>query len=326
MIQIRSDEFYRKMDKLSNKIEAYGNAYHQKLTQAVDVISKWIYIFGNFILSLLTIISDLLMTQYKKARYLTIPLHWIWIFLWAYLSISEFENEPTNKVGVHYIQALAGDGKSTFLWQKMADYAKMTGKCSYVTTKMEKIKYDELGTPYLNHIHFDIHKFFGLRNKDDKFGQQLIRFNPELACAVVFDEIHVLNNNRNNRSSEYNHTFIPMISSFVLQRHFGINWILVASQQPRNDNQIMNILTSYNKVKIKKGFIYSKWLEDGKFTRRIKGWRVKTFTVSADNEYLKLDSRNRWFKPATVSFDDFETLNMKDTLDNVPIDRKDVLR
>lgn len=325
MKTFRDDAFYKKIDHLCDRIDLFADAYHERLNTAVDKLYHMIDKASNIVLSILSSISDMLMDHYKLARYLTIPLHWIWILLWAYFQDNDFDNDPTNKVGVHYIQALAGDGKSTFLWQKMDDYAKKTGKCSYVTTKMEKIKYDELGTPYLNHIYFDIHEFYGVKNPTDKFGTQLKRFNSDLACATVYDEIHAINNNRNNRSSEYNQSFIPMITSFVLQRHFGINWILVASQQPRNDNQIMNILSSYNKVKIRKGFIYKKWLEDGKFIRRIKGWRVKTFTVSADNDYLKLDSKNRWFKRATVSFDDFETLNMKDTLNNIHVDRKDTI-
>ncbi len=59
--------------------------------------------------------------------------------------------------------------------------------------------------------------------------------------------------------------------------------------------------------------------------RRIKGWTVHTYSVSADNDYLKLDSKQKWFKNATVNFDDFETLNMKDMLDNVGVDRREVL-
>lgn len=326
MKPIRGDNFYMKLDRLSDKLDLYGDIYHHKLTSIVDLIAIGLDHINKVILSVLSSISDVLMEHYKKARYLTMPLHWIWIFLWAYFEKNNFDNESLNEIGVHYIHALAGHGKSTLLWQKMHDYAVKTGKCSYVTTKMEKIKYDELGMPYLNHYYFDIHDYYGLKNKEDKFGQQLIRFDKKSATALVIDEIHYLNNNRNNRSSEYNHTFIPMISSFVTQRHYGINWILVASQMPRNDNQIMNILTSYNKIKVKKGFIYKKWLDDGKFTRQIKGWRIKTFRVSADNDYLKLESQKNWFKHATVDFEDFETLNMKDLLNEVPIDRREVLQ
>lgn len=322
---IRDEAFYERLDKLSDKIDLYGDIYHDKLTAVVNSITLMLDHINKVILNNLSVISEFLMTHYKKVRYITMPLHWIWIYLWDYFDKFEYNNEVLNEIGVHYIHALAGHGKSTLLWQKMYDYSVMTGKCSYVTTKMEKLKYDELGAPYLNHFYFDIHEFFGIKDKNQKFGQQLKRFDKKQASALVFDEIHYLNNNRNNRSSEYNHTFIPMISSFVTQRHFGINWILVASQMPRNDNQIMNILTSYNKIKIKKGFVYKKWLADGKFTRSIKGWKIKTFRVSADNDYLKLESQKNWFKHATVDFEDFETLNMKDILNDIPMDRRAVL-
>ncbi len=322
---LRNEHFYQKLDSWSESVVQFADLYHKNLTSKVDTITKYIANFGDWVLDLLQPLNQTLMNHYKKARYLTIPLHWIWILLWAYLENYDNQLDPTNKEGLHYIQAPVGGGKSTFEWQKMYDYGRMTGKCSYVTTKMERIKYDDLGQPYLNHIRFDIHEFYGLKNKDEKFGTQLKRFNSKLATAIVIDELHVLNNNRNNRTSEYNHTFIPMINSFVLQRHFGIKWILVASQMPKNDTQIMSILTSYNKIRIKKGFMYKKWLEDGKFIRRIKGWTVHTYSVSADNDYLKLDSKQKWFKEATVNFDDFETLNMKDMLDHVDVDRRAVI-
>lgn len=325
MKTIRSNRFYEKLDAMCDSLDDFADFYHDRLTHGVDIFTRGLEKFGDYFLEMLQPINNTLMAHYKEARYLTMPLHWIWIYLWAYFQNYDSEMDPTNKEGVHYIQALAGGGKSTFLWQKMYDYGQMTGKCSYVTTKMEKIKFDELGQAYLHHIRFEPKEFYGLKDNDDKFGQQLKRFNSELATCLVYDEMHVLNNNRNNRTSEYNHVFIPMISSFVLQRHFGLKWILIASQMPKNDTQIMSILSSYNKVQIKKGFVYKKWLEDGKFMRSIKGWTVKNFSISADNDYLKLDSKKKFFKHATVDFSDFETLNMKDTLDNVGVDKREII-
>lgn len=324
-MNMRSERYYDRLNQWSEALESFAESYHSKLTKMGDIFTKGLSQCSDFVLEQLQPINEFLMTHYKKARYLTLPLHWIWILLWAYFQTYDDEDDPTNQEGLHYIQAPVGGGKSTFMWQKMYDYGKMTGRCSYVSTKMEKIKYDEIGTPYLNHIYFTIDEFYGLKHPDDKFGQQLKKFNSALACALVIDELHVLNNNRNNRTSEYNQKFIPMINSFVLQRHFGIKWILVGSQMPKNDTQIMSILTSYNKLNIKKGFVYSEWLKDGRFIRRIKGWTIHSYKVSADNDYLKLDSNKKLFKKATVDFSDFETLNMKDALDDLLTDRREVL-
>lgn len=329
----KNEEFYEKLDSWCESLDQFADSYHKSLTSKVNEATRYLSNFSDWFLEQLQPLDKLIMSHYKSARYLTMPLHWIWIYLWAYFQAFDNDMDPTNKEGTHYIQALPGGGKSTFMWQKMYDYGKMTGKCSYVTTKMEKIKYDDLGQPYLHHIFFAPNEFYGLKNKGnkatgelpDKFGSQLKKFDTSLASALVFDEMHVLNNNRNNRMSEYNHVFIPMISGFVTLRHDGFKWILVSSQMPKNDTQIMSILTSYNKVKIKKGFVYKKWLEDGKFCRRIKGWTVHSYTVSADNDYLKLDSSKKFFKTATVDFSDFETLNMKDRLNDIPTDRREVL-
>lgn len=325
LTKMSNENFFGKLDILCDRLNTFAEEYHKTLSKSIDTFGTYIIKFGDLVLNLLTSMSDFLMDNYKTARYLTIPLHWIWIWLWEYFNDYDGDGELLNLEGSHYLQALPGGGKSTLQWQKMYDYGKMTGKCSYVTTKMEKIKFDELGQPYLNHIHFELDEFWGKREKDDKFGTQLKRFNKDLATAIVIDELHVLNNNRNNRTSEYNATFIPMINSFVTMRHHGIKWILVSSQMPKNDTQIMSILTTYNRVQIKKGFVYKKWLEDGRFIRRIKGWVIKTYSVSAENDYLKLEKRRKWFKQATVDFSDFESLNMADSLDSVSIDRRAVL-
>lgn len=322
---IRTEAFYDRLETWCNNLEKFAEDYHNFLTKVVNKFTGYLSCLGDLVLDLLTLISDILMDHFKTARYLTMPLHWLWIWLWDYLTNYDRNIEPLDQEGVHYIQALPGGGKSTLQWQKMYDYGLMTGKCSYVTTRMEKIKFDELGQPYVNHFFFELDEFWAKKDKDDKVGTQLKYFDKNLATAIVIDELHVLNNNRNNRSSEYNATFIPMISSFVKMRHDGIKWILVSSQMPKNDTQIMSLLKSYNKVQIKKGFVYKKWLEDGKFIRRIKGWTIRTFSVSAENDYLKLDKKRKWFKVATVDFSDFETLNMANSLGNIPTDRRAVL-
>lgn len=320
-----NERFSLKLDKLSDDVLKFADVYQDVLEKATKPINKVLDYIGLKVWTGLLDFSKTLMEFYGYARALTIPLHWLWIWGWIYFYNNRDEREPTNTIGTHYVQALAGGGKSTFIWQKIHDYAKMTGKCSYITTEMEKLKFDTDGTPYVHHIHFRPKDFYGVLKEGDQFGEQKKRFNSDLACCLAFDEIHVLNNNRLNGSRAYNHVFIPMINSFVLQRHFGINWVIVASQQPKNDNQIMNILVGYHRVAIKKGFIYSKWLNDGKFERKIKGWSVRSYTVKVENNYLKLASKKRWFKRATVSFDDFESLNMAKTLNHLPVDRKAVV-
>lgn len=319
------DNIISRLENASKAVEERLDIIDSYFAKVLDPIADFIQRAFNLVESALFNLGKQILKYYKQARYITIPFHWLWIWLWQYFYSNKDLKEPTNEVGVHYVSALAGQGKSTFLWQKMNDYAKMTGKCSYVTTAMEKLKYDDDGNAYVHHIQFRPEDFFGPIGDESKLGYQKKRFNNDLACAIVYDEMHVLNNNRLNSTRENKQVFIPMISSFVMQRHFGFNWILIASQQPRNDNQIMNILVGYHQVRIKKGFVYKDWLKDGLFTRRIKGWSVKTFNVKATESSLQLVSRKRWFKKATVSFDDFESLNMKNALDHLPVDRKAVL-
>jgi hypothetical protein len=333
----KHDDFLDKLSDLSDVIESYSDLISDRITNVTNKIQKVINIAADKWKLFLKEISDLIMGFYPIARLITFPMHWIWIAVWNYFSETPEARELLNKEGTHYITALAGGGKSTLAWQKMYDYGKMTGKCSYVTTEMEKVKYDEMGKPFVRHIHFRPSDFYGLEIsekfdengkpiKEFKQGVQKKRFNKDLATCLVFDEMHYLNNNRLNGTKENKQSFIPMINSFVLQRHAGMKWILVLSQMPKNDTQIMNILTGYHRIQIKKGFSYSKWLEDGLFRKVIKGWKIHSFEVKVENDYLKLVTTKKWFKTATVDFSDFETLNMKTSLEHLPVDQRKVLQ
>lgn len=299
-----SEEILFSFIKISQKI------FYSILMLFYKVVLEFI---KNTIINAVEIYNDFVIQFYNLARWTTIPLNKLWILGWLELILSGDGKEPLDEEGLHYITGLQGSGKSSLMFAKMKDYAHKTGRASYVNTKMEKPKLSVNGY-YVYHRLFSADEFY-----KDKVA--IKQFNTEMFCSIVYDELHFFNNNRMNRSNDYNSTFIPMINDNVLMRHKNIKWVLYSSQFPRNDIQIMTLLKGYHRVKVKKGIDYRKWLETGKFEISLLGWRIKSYELEISENNYKLKLVKRWFKRNNNYLGDYDTLAMRDVNKDVPIDR-----
>lgn len=307
------------LEKIFNNYESIFDErypkYQEKLLIFINFYYKYFEILiENIIFEGILYYNDYVLILYRTARFTTIPLNKLWIIGWMKTTFSlGRKKEPLDEEGNHYITALVGGGKSSLMKAKMDDYAAMTGKASYVTTRMEKPKFD--GSQwYVNHRFFNFEEFFG-------GGKQIKKFNTNLFCAVIFDEMHLKNNQRNNKKTEYNEIFIPIVNSSIRMRHDGIKWMLFSSQMPKNDIQLMSLIKYYHKVKVIKGIRYWDWILTGEFKYTILGWKIQTFTVEANDSGLNLKKHKTWYKKCYQSYlDDFETLAMKDDNNKLPMD------
>ncbi len=308
-------------DFIANNIEKSRIWFFSILSKTKVLFFKFLMIVYNFVLDFIKRLAgefidtynNFVINYYHIARYSTIPLNKLWILGWIRLILMKDYGEPLDESGTHYIYALPGDGKSSLMFAKVKDYARRTGKASYINTKMEKPKYGSNGW-YVNHRVFEASEFW-------QGGEQKRRFNTDVFCALVHDEIHFNNNQRRNKERAYNDIFIPMINSNVLMRHEGIHWILYASQMRRNDIQLMSLIKYYHKVKVKRGVDYKKWLKDGKFEFTVLGWRIKTYTVEILDNGFKLHRHRAWYKSNNRNYLwDFDTYAMKNVNDHLPLD------
>lgn len=294
-------------------INDFLNKYENVVTSIQEKITIVVYAVINVISTISNIAADIALGIYTVGRYMTFPIHFIWIWGWLRIIRKKDDTLPIFNVGAHYIYGLPAAGKSTMVYHAMMDWAYRTGKSSYTTEQMEMPRKDLNGTEYYHHQVFEPSDFF-------EEGEQKYSFDPDFNI-VVYEEMLTKYNQRNNKQRAYNDEVIPMIGSMGTQRHQGIDLFYFISQQPKADVQIMNMLAGYHIPKIRKVFDYKKWLETGKFSFRIKGWWIKSSTIiptGADG--YKISKPKRWFYENTHSdiFEYFNRLNMKAKFDKLP--------
>ncbi len=251
----------------------------------------------------------------KVMRYTTIPIHWLWI--WHDLNRmtnDSIEELPHFQVGAQYIYGRPGDGKSTFIYHSMMDYAYHTGKCSYTTAMMETPRKDLNGKEYYYHQLFKPSDFY-------KEGEQVAGFDSKHFNIVVYEEMLTQYQQRNNAKKSYNDEVLPMVASMGTQRHQGIDLFYFISQLPKNDIAIMLMLAGYHKIKVRKVLDYKHWLETGKIHFRIHGWKVTSYTIepSGMNDYKLLKNKTWFYKnkyPEDMAY--FNRLNMKEKYAKLP--------
>ena len=306
------------------KVENYENKLIDFVTKYEQIVHKIIRFIEGFFVKFFEILEktmfnflELIKLLSKIIRYLTYPLHWIWILieLASMKKETKLTDLPQFQLGAHYIYGKPASGKSTFMYHSMMDYAYYTGKTSYTTVMMETARTNCYGREYYLHQLFGPSEFF-------VEGEQILAFDTKRHNIIVYEEILGIYHQRNNAKKDYNDEVLPMIAAMGDQRHQGIDLFFFISQLPRNDIAIMQMLKGFHEPKIKKQFDYRYWLQTGKFRFRIKGWKVTSHEVvpSGGSDY-KLVNKRVWFYKNIYDedFKYFNTLNMKSKYDKMKV-------
>lgn len=306
-----------RLELYESKLLSFINKYEQIIQTTIGFIAFLALKFWQLFEKLMFGLLELINLISKPIRYLTYPLHWIWIKFELYLmrKDAQLTDLPQFKMGAHYIYGKPASGKSTFMYHSMMDYAYYTGKTSYTTAMMETPRKNVYGREYFIHQLFAPNEFF-------VDGEQIVAFNTNRHNVIVYEEILGTYHQRNNAKKSYNDEVLPMIAAMGDQRHQGIDLFFFISQLPRNDIAIMQMLKGYHEPKIKKQFDYKNWLKTGKFRFRIKGWKVTSHEVapSGGNDY-KLTNKRVWFYKNIYDqdFEYFNKLNMKSKYDKMTV-------
>jgi len=302
------------IDAYEKKVLSFVSSYERILDK---VINAWFFIIMHFISlfrNITVIFGKTLSISGKFMRYSTYPIHWIWIKNELKLKDNaQIEDLPLFQVGGHYIYGKPGSGKSTVVYHAMMDYAYYTGKCSYTTEMMEMPRINLSGREYFYHQLFQPSDFF-------QDGEQISSFDDHYN-VIVYEEMLTKYQQRNNKEKGYNSEVLPMIAAMGTQRHQGIDMFYFISQLPRNDIALMQMLSWYHEPKIKKAFDYKLWLDTGKIRFYIKGWHIKSYSVTPKSGYdYDLKLQQTWFYDC-VHHDDmtyFNRLNMKSKYAKLP--------
>lgn len=290
----------------------------------LDAIKEKIF----FLIKILCIIFEILIQAiciiflkiYAIMRYSTIPYNWIIIRTWLWNLFRGGHSTPLDIVGVHYIQAPPGGGKSLLLKVLSDQVNQEKKKGVYLTKAIEKPKIDENGNKYVYNRFIDIKSYFDLNPDSKTAGQPIKRFNFNKYIQLFFDEFHLDNNNRDNKTKLYNLFFKPLLEQFISMRHDGCERIILTSQVASNDIQLMPMLARYHTLRLKKGIKWSEWMETGKFIYRPLKFRIKSFIIDPFNPDKKTLERIWNLSITLKNLEDFDSYAMRGSKNNLPLD------
>lgn len=175
--------------------------------------------------------------------------------------------------GVHFITAPSGAGKtllSNWILRSMC-----LGKDAFMWVNIDQ---------YDNNItqHFLVDGLF-------KDGQQIAKLSKKWgnkkSKGVIFDEINLFFNRRENKKKEYNEIFIPLMKFSVTHRHQDQDRIYFLGQNKNlQDTQIQSILKYQHRVFASKKWYYYYFREKQEMIYAPKYLKVITFNnVGQDN-------------------------------------------
>lgn len=304
--------------------ERFTNKYIEKVNNFTKKYTKTLYKFLECILKIKLFLVKLinmfinLCVEISKAlynplvRYITFPFHKLWILGWIELIYKGKDKTMPFPKGMKYIQSKQGGGKSSFMYHFTKWHWDLTGKGSYINVSMEKPKFTYDQKLYVENYLFILDDFF-------ENGEMVYRFETEKNSCVIIDEFQQENSYRRNKTSLYLERMEGMEKFMTGLRHQHMDHVWVASQLNKNDITVMQLLVAYYTVKVKKGFDYKKWLEDGKFRITIQGWKMQEKHIDTQSGIVKLIDGKKFYIPRKFDLDDFETLNKKGQYAKLPV-------
>ncbi|MDY0277168.1 MAG: hypothetical protein RBQ97_03690 [Acholeplasma sp.] len=256
---------------------------------------------------------------WKKARFLTWPLHKIWTYY--YVKIVKRKKEEYDIIdsteGLQIISGNTGSGKSTLGFDIIEKDLLLNNKPWYVNTLIEKPRYY---TPLEAYVRF--HRYIPFNKVWSDYKMKLQLSNDY--GGYLLDELHRIFDYRLNQTNEYLSKFVPFRDYSVLIRKH-IKKIVGLTQMDRLDIQLMYLVKLWHKPRIDIGFDYEDWLiETGLFRFKIKGWFIDTYVVDTSNPSNMLILYKTWYRKSSANFDYFDTYAFNDVYNHLPKDNPNI--
>jgi hydroxymethylpyrimidine pyrophosphatase-like HAD family hydrolase len=292
----------------------------KKIADNIDALSttnrKFNQKLTNRLVPLIKRYNKLMMSEdvYQRARVLTKPLNKIWVNSWLNSLSKHIDDNPFKEPGVYIGTGGTGAGKSSLAFELMERWRLKTGKGSYVTTKLEKPRFDErVGRHYVYHNLKPLNYFFHKKIK--------VRPNHHKYASMQIDEAHFDLNYRKNGSNEYNDIFIPLQKYAIGVRH-TIKYIFLWTQMRKVDTQLMALAKKVFDVQVHKGFNYQEWMENGVFKITILGWWVTFYKLipNGNNSFNRYEV-GKYYIERTCDLTYFDTFNLENSMNDIPMDK-----
>lgn len=297
--------FYNLYDRVDYNVDSFIVLYNKKLTRLVNKYDKLVDYLANFP-----------MHFYGLYRLLTFPTNYVIIYGWKYLLKLFRPLDILMRKGIHIIKSPPGGGKSLSAYLTAEKHYKNSGYQSYINSQFEKPRTDKNGRRYTKHIFFEFENIFGIRNVNGKLeGYQKKLFNSRKAKVVIWDEIHLMFNPRENRSSLYMLAWKPFLNNILHYRHEGFHSHIILSQL-KVDIQLASIASYIHQPTTIIDINYRLWMATGQFKMVPVKIKYQTFKFVDD----KMKPYRKWSR--RVDYEDlefYETLALKHTRSNIPL-------
>lgn len=297
------EDFLYKLNKAADSITAFSN-------KIIKILIEIIHLFGKQY-------SKVMESKnvFKTLRFITFPLHWLWIAVWRWSIRPKEKKIPFDDEGFMIITGIPGAGKSSLAFEIMNRSLALYGRPWYINSKMEQPSYNEIEQIYYrNHAIYNFKEFWS----DGKMHQ---RPNNLLFGGMVIEEFHRELNYRESNTREYKEVFVPFMNYLVTVRK-SIKRIIALTQMNKVDVQMMNVACHVSEVRIDIGFNYPDWLfRTGAFKLQPLGFHIETYTVvnQLSGGYEKGNIKKWYLKSKYSDWDKFDTYAEKDDYNHIPL-------
>lgn len=138
-------------------------------------------------------------------------------------------------------------------------------------------------------------------NITDHFSDYAVK-KPLENCVVWFDEIHRDFNKRENRKTEYNSVFIPLIEWLVTHRHNNVYAVyFMALSWDRLDVQFQDLIQKAHFVWPKKRPSFTAWLKDKRMRPIIRPVKLPFISRKADE--IKVSDIDKYGRSSVRDYD-----------------------
>lgn len=315
------------LEQKSNKDLIKINKVNIDLKKQQDLLVGKLKIYSQKSLDNIIIKKEMLMKEYDRLRKSTVPYNILWF---KYLQRKIYKNlSLIMQKGAHFIVALMGGGKSSFIYHTIERLRSEFGYGAYVNVDLEYPHFDPLLREYVQyHLRFEMDEFWGSEIDEEtgkKEYKQFKQFN-KMYPVLVLDEWLSKMNHRGNRGGDYNDTFIPFMKSITHMRHQGINQVYVASQLDTTDIQLMGMFTYIHEVEIDLDISYWEWVKTGSLEKHIRGWKVWTYVTKKTKGKTDKTLFKKWYEPKIMDMTNFNSLNQAKEFENIPFDNIKIKR
>jgi len=287
------DHWDKIIDKAITKVDYYAWRISNSLFKVVSSYTKWS--MNNY---------------YSIYRRISWPTGKIVLRVWKYFKFLFTHPDLLKRPGIHTIMGPPGCGKSLLGYLSITESANDTGKAAFVNTRFEKSQPDENGRMFKIHRFFKLDEMFSVREQNGSWiGYQKRELNPKHYRSILYDEVHTIFNNRQNRTREYMLLFVPFMTNLVKYRHKGFKSIFLLTQLTA-DVQLMTISDYVHKPETILDINYQRWVQNGKFELVPVRIDIKSFKYHDG----KLTLYKTWSKPVDhTMLDTYNTYAYKHT-------------